>query len=132
MRRTKRKWKRKENPLYDREIFTVLHMIRINNISDKDIELNTGITRQTLKNWRLGYQNGGTRYPANWRLTAVAEFCGFKKIWVDSSVQDLSKAIPFEPPESEMKPPKKKKNKKKKEVQRSTELVLIEGGKKVA
>jgi hypothetical protein len=35
------------------------------------------MTKTTLYNWRLGYKFGGTRYPAGWRLHALAEALGF-------------------------------------------------------
>jgi hypothetical protein len=43
------------------------------------------ITVQTFYNWRKGPKFGGTRYPAGWRVHAVAEVLGFPYVPVQAS-----------------------------------------------
>lgn len=99
-------------PDFDREVHRVLNMVFKTGMTYKDISVKTGIGVQTLNNWRKAPKDGGTRYPAGWRLDAVAEACGYKKIWVSSDTQDLSKAVPFEEDE----PVKIKKTRRKRKV----------------
>jgi len=106
-------------PEFDREVHRILNMVYKTGISYKDISIKTGIGLCTLKNWRKSPKDGGTRYPAGWRLDAVAEACGYRKVWVTSDTQDLTKAIPFEEdpePTFKVKKPKRNKSKSKSNV----------------
>lgn len=82
-------------PDHDREVFTVLRMVRESGESDKEICEQAGISPTTLKKWRLGYQNGGTRYPTGINLALVAQAAGYVKVWVPTGTQSLKDAVPF-------------------------------------
>jgi len=82
-------------PDHDREIFTVLRMVRESGKSDKEICEQAGISPTTLRKWRLGYQNGGTRYPTGINLALVAQAAGYVKVWVPFGTQSLKDAEPF-------------------------------------
>jgi len=94
MRIKKKTWKRTVHVEYDREIFDVLHMLKNSGLKDKEVcqqineryqlagRYSTVVTPKTIHNWRIGYANGGTRYPASFRLAAVAEMCGFERRFV--------------------------------------------------
>ena len=106
-RRKLRAWNRPIKIEYDREVFEVLHMIKNSGKSDAEVaqEANTKfttatktgkvITPQTIHNWRIGYALGGTRYPAGFRLRAVAEVCGYRTTWVPTGSNDPSSAVEF-------------------------------------
>jgi hypothetical protein len=76
------KWTRPVYPAFDREKFRVLNMIRRLELTDDEViermaKGGVTITKATLYNWRLGHKYGGTRYPAGFRLHAMAEALGF-------------------------------------------------------
>jgi hypothetical protein len=112
-RRKIKRWTRPVKIEYDREVFEVLHMIRNSGKTDKEVaaEANsrfesatkTGkiITPQTIHNWRIGYAHGGTRYPAGFRLRAVAEVCGYRTAWVPAGSNEQT-PVKFDGKESDI------------------------------
>lgn len=123
-RRKLKKWTRPIKIEYDREVFEVLHMLRNSGKSDKEAaeEANTQftaatpsgkiITPQTIHKWRIGYAHGGTRYPAGFRLRAIAEVCGFRVAWVPKGSNDPNSIVSFDGDEKDIFTGNKKKRKK--------------------
>lgn len=115
MMKKRRKWSRPVKPDYDRKVFTVLRMIKQSGKKDSEIAKECFVSSSTIRNWRRGYQNGGTRYGSSICLDAVARVCGFESVYVDN-VQNLGKAERFDDdrplPEMSKKSPPKKATKK--------------------
>lgn len=91
----KKTWSNTIKPDHDREVFTVLRMVRESGKTDTEICRQAGISPQTLKNWRKGYLNGGTRYPSGINLSLVAQAAGYMKVWVPNGTQSLTNVVPF-------------------------------------
>lgn len=75
-RRPRRKWTRPERPAYDRTVFEVLHSLA--GQSAGSIAKQTWVSPSTIRAWRRGYENGGTRHPQHSTLAAVAAVAGFE------------------------------------------------------
>lgn len=107
-----RKWKKAVKPEFDREVFTILRMIKLSGKSDKELSLESSIAVSTIRKMRIGYKYGGTRYPRSITLQLLAQAAGYVKVWVPAGTQDLSKAIPFDDaPAPRFQKPKKAKAK---------------------
>ena len=71
-------------PDHDKEVFTILRMIRASGKTDKEISILSGINIKTIRRMRIGYQNGGTKYPRGITLTLLAEAAGYVRLWVST------------------------------------------------
>ena len=127
--KSKRKWKKEVKPLYDRQVFTVCQMMHRSGMKHSEIAAQSGVSVPTLKNWRKGYKEGGTRYPASWRLDAVAKACGYRRAWVHADDVNIIGEIHFDNTtsikiKSPIKPLTKKVNRGKKKVQNPLDVAI--------
>lgn len=66
----------KHRPERDREVFAVLRLIR--GRTPEEVGQKSGISPQTIRNWRKSIERGGTRYPQHWTLSRVARAYGHR------------------------------------------------------
>ena len=63
-------------PERDRAIFAVLHHVR--GIANAEVARRSGLSAQTIKNWRTPIAAGGTRFPQFYTLNRVAKAFGME------------------------------------------------------
>ena len=72
---------RKSTPERDRDIFTALRFAR--GIPSAELARTAGLAYGTVANLRRSTKDGGTRFPRNVTLDAIAKACGMKRVWVE-------------------------------------------------
>lgn len=68
--------KRRARPDYDRSMVEVLKAIK--DLSPQDVSRLSkgGVAAETIRKWRLGWNNGGTRFPQAYTLNEAAKAIG--------------------------------------------------------
>lgn len=70
-------------PERDRAMFAVLRAIR--GKSNAEVSHASGISAQTIANWRAPVASGGTKFPQFWTLQQVAKAHGMEFKLIESS-----------------------------------------------